>query len=281
MMDSLQLIADSLCLLLDDIRPLSCVTSGLVATAQWRVKAEQLWPGAAGNLVGEPKSQVRLLCGYAPAISAPIQQMSRTCSHACESECSVLLVVTTGDRNLWRGALRIDLQARKMWQGNDDPIPTRVNFAEFTLPRAVAGTLEAAIMQGDESNSTLRPGIPDCGVTCQLQLWRRGLEKKLHVIQPLLLPDALRYDRYVAGGRVGTLEFRPLTASGGISSSVDLLMKTYRVEASSSAAHDAVTAKIWLSGILDDTPLARFLDAFQHVYQSDQYDPIYLREFHT
>jgi len=71
-------ITEHICLFLDDLRPLSCSASGFVTETDWRMKAEQLWPGATTNLPGDPKSQVLAFRGLTPTFCAPFQRLDHS-----------------------------------------------------------------------------------------------------------------------------------------------------------------------------------------------------------
>ena len=272
MASMLHLTSEQICLFLEDMRPLSCAASGMVTVAHWRGKAEQLWPGAAANLPGEPKSQVFALCGNAPTLLAPCQQIQPSRLAACGADSSVLLVVKRGNDTLWRGASRINMREIGTIEQDEFATHAHILFADFTLPSEVASSLETSLMQWVAGQHVFRDDLPECDVQCLLQIWTRGLAGGLHVIQPFLLREAIRYERQAVCGFVGTLQYGQLMATGDTCGSFPLWIKTYRHEASELATNSVTVGRVCLQGIIEGerdaafVTFVRFLANLQNAY---------------
>ena len=204
----LGLMSDRVCAFLADLRPLSCTASGLVTSANWRAKAEQLWPGAtAASLPGSPKFQVRVLSGARP--HAPHQPIDAGQLSSCAHESKVLLGLKRRRDNtwLWRAAGQIALRgSAPLGVAAASNYPTSV-ITEFALPREVGQTLEGIIEQWVQGNHSSRPGSPECDVACLLQVWIPVLGGSPIVAQPQLPLDGVRYGLREGGDIVGNLDF--------------------------------------------------------------------------
>ena len=168
-------IIDQICLFLDDLRPLSCAASSFVTEADWRMKAEQLWPGATTNLPGNPKIQVLAFCGLTPTFCAPFQRFDYSQILAPnESYVSALVVLKRGNYALWRGVNRIHFRELRTTEDAEIGI-----VADFTLPNEAARSVEEAIMQWVAGDHPPQYGLPEGDVRVLLQVWMRGVAGQL------------------------------------------------------------------------------------------------------
>ena len=237
-------ITEHICLFLDDLRPLSCTASGFVNEADWRMKAEQLWPGASTNLPGDPKSQVLAFRGLAPTFCAPFQRLDHSrILPPGESYVSMLVVLKRGHDFLWRGVSRVHL--RELRASEEADIGGIV--VDFTLPNEPARRVEEAIKQWVEGDHPPRYGLPECDLRCLLQVWMRGLASQLHVIEPCLVPWGIRYEWNAECGFVGTVDFDQLALSGDTCAYNPLTIKTYRFK-SRRTGRTIVIGRIFLQG---------------------------------
>ena len=242
---SLWLNSGRVCAFLTDIRPLSCVATDLITSADWRAKAEQLCPGATASLPGSPKFQVRALCGA--VATTPLQQIDANQLPSCEHESKVLLGLK---RNrdmlwLWRGVSPIILREHgPLPELHTEPTPpTDLRFeivAELGLPCGVAQALEAIIEQWS-GGGTMR--LPECDVACMLQVWIPAPGGSPIVLQPRLPLDAVRYGRRACGGVVGNLDF--------YNSGVCLAVITHRPEKAAHGVRGPTEAVVSVSCMLE------------------------------
>ena len=237
-------MTDHICLFLNDLLPLSCTASGIVTEADWRMKAEQLWPGATTNLPGDPKKQVLAFCGLAPTFCVPFQRLDHSrILPPRESYVSILVVLKHGHDSLWSGISRIHL--RELCASEEADIGGIV--ADFKLPNEAARRVEEAVIQWVEGDHPLRYGLPGCDLRCLLQVWMCGAAGQLHVIEPYLVRFGIRYEWNPECGFVGTVEFDQLALPGDTCVYYPLTIKTYRFK-SRRTGHTIVIGRVFLRG---------------------------------
>ena len=188
---------------------------------------------------------------------------------ACGTDSSILLVLKRGNGVIWRGASRINMQEMGTIEQSEFAAHAHVVFADFTLPSDVARSLEVALIQWVAGQHAFRFDLPDCDVTCFLQIWTPGLAGGLHVIQSCLLREAIRYEWRASCGFVGTLQFGQLMATGNTCGSFPLWIKTYRHEASGLAATSMTVGRVFFQGIVEGergAAFVRFLANLQNAH---------------